>query len=127
MPQVQTTGFQPLTATLQGAGQSRDRALQRSLRDGVAEAIGVEAKGRGVHGLAIAIRDKLAAANSAQAVPSVLESINRALDDAAAKLAAQGVSQDEINAGVARFKNKLSRELNELSGGAAAASPAQVE
>lgn len=118
MHQVQTTGFQPLTTTLRGHGHGHDRALQRTLRDSVADALNVDGKGRGIHGLALAIRDKLAKSEAGKdAVPSVLETINRALDDAAAKLAAQGVARDEIDAGVARFRSKLSRELGELSGG----------
>lgn len=118
MPHVQTTGFQPLTSTLPGHAHGRDRALQRSLRDSVADALDVQAKGRGIHGLAVAIRDKLAATDGgADAVPSLLETIDRALDDAAAKLAAQGVSREDIDAGVARFKSRLAREIGELTGG----------
>lgn len=124
MPQVQTAGFQSFSP-LQIAGPSHGNrgALQRTLHDRVAEALGVETKGHGVHGLAVAIRDKLASApDGTDAVPSVLETINRALDDAAQKLAAQGASQDQIDAGIARFKAKLARELDQLAGG-----PAQPE
>lgn len=118
MHHVQTAGFQPLTSTLRGPGHGHDRALQRTLRDSVADALNIDGKGRGIHGLALAIRDKLAKSDAGKdAVPSVLETINRALDDAAAKLAAQGASKDEIDAGVTRFRNKLARELGELSGG----------
>ncbi len=45
-----------------------------------------------------------------------METIQRALDDVATKLTAQGVSQDQIDAGVARFRNKLARELSEMAG-----------
>ncbi|MES1263131.1 MAG: hypothetical protein ABUL69_02165, partial [Peristeroidobacter soli] len=48
-------------------------------------------------------------------MPSVLETINHALDDAAAKLAAQGVSQEAIDAGIARFRDKLTREIADLT------------
>jgi hypothetical protein len=121
MPHVQTTGFKPLAATLPGPHQGKERgAVQRALRDGVAEALGVEAKGLGIHGLALSIRDKLAVAGVGHdAVSSVGETIQRALDDVAGKLAAQGVSQDQIDAGVARFRDKLARELGEMAGGAA--------
>ncbi len=117
MPHVQTTGFEPLSTALQGAGHARDRALQRTLRDSVADALGVTAKGHGIHGLAVSIRDKLAASGAGtDAVPAVMETINRALDDAATKLAAQGVSRDDIDAGLARFRNKLAQEVAELAG-----------
>jgi hypothetical protein len=118
MPQVQTTGFQPLAATLPGPHYGKERgAVQRALRDGVAEALDVEAKGHGVHGLAVSIRDRLAAAGTGnEAVSGVMETIQRALDDVATKLAAQGVSQDQIDAGVTRFRNKLARELSEMAG-----------
>ena len=59
MPHVQTTGFQPLSAILHGSGHGQDRALQRTLRDGIADALGLNAKGQGIEGLAIAIRDRL--------------------------------------------------------------------
>lgn len=131
MPQVQTTGFQPLAATLPGPHHGKERgAVQRALRDGVAEALGVNAKGHGVHGLAVSIRDKLATAGTGnEAVSGVMETIQRALDDVATKLAAQGVSQDQVDAGVARFRNKLARELSEMAGGgeAPAADPAATE
>ena len=117
MPHVQTTGFERLSTALQGAGHARDRALQRTLRDSVADALGVTAKGHGIHGLAVSIRDKLAASGAGtDAVPAVMETINRALDDAATKLAAQGVSRDDIDAGLARFRNKLAQEVAELAG-----------
>lgn len=120
MGQVQTSGFQPICAPAQKSGHSGDRALQRSLRDSVAEALGVTAKGHGVHGLAIALRDKLATApDSKDAVTSVMASIDRALDEAAKRLAAQGASQKDIDAGIAKFKNKLAREIGELSGNVA--------
>jgi hypothetical protein len=118
MPQVQTTGFQPLAATLPGPHHGKERgAVQRALRDGVADALGVDAKGHGMHGLAVSIRDKLATAGTGnEAVSGVMETIQRALDDVATKLAAQGVSQDQIDAGVTRFRNKLARELSEMAG-----------
>ena len=115
MPQVQTTGFQPVSGSPREAGRDAERSIQRSLRLGVADALGLS-KGHDLHGLALAIREKLSSAVGADAVPSVLETINHALDDAAAKLAAQGVSRDEIDAGVARFRGKLTRELSELAG-----------
>jgi hypothetical protein len=122
MGQVQTSGFQPLCAPAQKSGHSSDRAMQRSLRDSVAEALGVTAKGHGVHGLAIDIRDELAtAADGKNAVTSVMATIDRALDDAAKKLSAQGLSQDDIDAGIARFKSRLAREIGELSGNATTA------
>jgi hypothetical protein len=116
MSHVQSACFQPLSAQLQGPGHG-DRAVQRALRDSVADALDLEAKGRGVHGLAVAIREKFAASNAGpDAVSSVLETIDRALDDAAGKLAAQGFSQEQIDAGIDRFRQKLAREIGELAG-----------
>jgi hypothetical protein len=54
----------------------------------------------------------------------MLETIDRALDDAAGKLAAQGVSQEQIDAGVARFRSRLAREIDALTGGDSAPKPA---
>jgi hypothetical protein len=63
------------------------------------------------------MRDKLAGAESAtDAVPAMLETIDKALQDTAADLAARGVPQEQIDAAVARFKQKLSREIGELAG-----------
>lgn len=122
MSHVQSACFQPLSAQLQGSGHG-DRAVQRALRDGVADALDLEARGRGVHGLAVAILEKFAAANAGpEAVSSVLETIDRALDDVAGKLAAQGVSQEQIDAGIERFSNKLAREIGELAGSSPAPS-----
>lgn len=123
MHQVHTSGFQPLAATLPGPHQGKERgAVQRALREGVAGALGVEAKGHGVHGLAISIRDMLASSGTGnEAVSGVMATIQRALDDVAGKLAAQGVSQEQIDAGVARFGHKLARELSEMAGSSAVA------
>ena len=124
MPQVQTDGFRPITGLLGSESRHEHRgSLQRSLRESAADALGINARGRGIHGLALAIRDKLAAGGSDS--ESVLGSINKALDAAAAKLAKQGVPQDQIDSSIARFRNKLSREINELAGnGAPAEQPA---
>jgi hypothetical protein len=118
MPQVQTESFRPVSSLLgSDSRHSQHGALQRSLRDSVASALGVEGKGRGIHGLALAIRDKLASTGSGDGVPSVLDTIKTALDDAAARLAKQGVPQEQIDASIARFRNKLAREIGELAGG----------
>jgi hypothetical protein len=124
MPQVQTNTFRPASSLLgSDSRHSHHGALQRSLRDSVASALGVDAKGRGIQGLALAIRDKLAAAGDGDAVPSVLDSIKTALDDAAARLAKQGVPQEQIDASIARFRNKLAREIGELAGSTPAEQP----
>jgi hypothetical protein len=129
MPQVQTDGFRPIAGLLGSETRHEHRgSLQRSLRESMADALGINARGRGVHGLALAIRDKLAAGGSDS--ESVLGSINKALDAAAAKLAKQGVPQDQIDSTIARFRNKLSREIGELAGNGAPteqpADPAQA-
>jgi hypothetical protein len=121
VPHVQSACFQPLSAQLQGPGHG-DHAVQRALRDGVADALDLEARGRGVQGLAVAIREKFAAVNAGpEAVSSVLETINRALDDAGDKLAAQGVSREQIDAGIERFRQKLAREVGGIAGSGASA------
>ncbi len=123
MPHVQTTGFKPAFPSLSGEDSHRSlRLVQKSLRDGIADALDLDARGRGLQGLAAAIRDKISGAGP-DAVPSMLETIDRALDDAAGKLAAQGVSQEQIDAGVARFRNRLAREIEALAGGDATPKP----
>jgi len=124
MPHVQSTGFKPAFPSLGNEDSHRSlRLVQKTLRDGIADALDIDAKGRGLQSLAVAIRDKFSGAGP-DAVPSMLETIDRALDDAAGKLAAQGVSQEQIDAGVARFKNRLAREIDALAGNDMAPKPA---
>lgn len=123
MPHVQTTGFKPAFPSLNGEDSHRSlRLVQKTLRDGIAEALDLDVRGRGLQGLAGAIRDKLSGAGP-DAAPAMLETIDRALDDAAGKLAAQGVSREQIDAGVGRFRAGLAREIDALSGANASPKP----
>jgi hypothetical protein len=123
MSQVLTNNFRPLAGMSCGVpSEHRERhTVQRSLVAGVAEALDLDVRGRGIHSLAAAIRDKLASGEGgSEAAASMLQSIDEALEAAGAKLAERGVSQEQIDAGIARFRARLSRELNELA-------PAEVE
>src|SRR6185369_6945074 len=90
-----------------GHGSGISQALQ-SLRTGVSQALGIGGA-KGVHGIAEAIRDKLANLdpNAPDPVPDLLRTINGALDAASKALADQGVDQGTIDAAVKRFRAGL--------------------
>lgn len=101
----------------QDAGQQ----LQRSLRASVSEALDVRRKGHGLHGMVLAIRDSLAQGKSADELAT---KIDTALDAASKHLAELGYSQDEIDTAVARFRDRLSHEIDAVSSTSAAQSVA---
>src|SRR5882672_3666789 len=97
------------------------RALQRTLSQSVSEALDVRRKGQGVHGMVLAIRDSLASGDKADELAAKIDS---ALDAASKHLAEQGYSPDEINAAVARFRDRLAHEIDVLAKQAPAANDA---
>ena len=88
------------------------RELQRALRASVSTALDVRARGHGLHGMVLAIRDALAQGDKADELAA---RIDGALDAASKHLAEQGYSQDEIDAAVSRFRDRLSREIDSLA------------
>jgi hypothetical protein len=93
------------------------RQIQQTLRAGVLDALGITGSGHGVRGIAAALRQVLANADpdAPDPVPSLLETINTALDTAAKKLADQGVDQKTIDAAVKRFRSDLAHALDSLT------------
>ena len=97
-----------------GAKQDSDgsRELQRSLRSSVATALDVRTKSHGLHGMVLAIRDALAQGDKADELAAKIDS---ALDAASKHLAEQGFSQDQIDAAVSRFRDRLAHEIDGLA------------
>jgi hypothetical protein len=88
------------------------RELQRTLRASVSSALDVRTRGHGLHGMVLAIRDALAQGDKADELAA---KIDGALDAASKHLAEQGFSQDEINAAVSRFRDRLAHEIDGLA------------
>jgi len=88
------------------------RELQRTLRVSVSSALDVRTRGHGLHGMVLAIRDALAQGDKADELAA---KIDGALDAASKHLAEQGYSQDEINAAVSRFRDRLAHEIDGLA------------
>jgi hypothetical protein len=106
-----------------GVKQETDgRELQRALRASVSEALDVQRRGHGVHGIVLAIRDSLARGEDADQLSA---KVDQALDAASKHLAEKGYTQDQIDAAVARFRNRLVHEIDALAGDAPATGAAQ--
>jgi len=101
------------------------RRIQQTLKAGVLDALGIKGAAHGVRGIAAALREVLAnaAPDAPDPVPSLLETINTALDTAAKKLADQGVDQKTIDAAVKRFRSDLAHALDSLAPSVPEASP----
>lgn len=91
---------------------SDGRELQRALRTSVSQALDVRRQGHGLHGMVLAIRDALASGEKADELAAKVDS---ALDAASKHLAEQGYSQDQIDAAVSRFRDRLSHEIDSLA------------
>jgi hypothetical protein len=102
--------------------ESDGRELQRALRASVSEALDVQRRGHGVHGIVLAIRDSLARGEDANQLSA---KVDLALDAASKHLAEKGYTQDQIDAAVARFRDRLVREIDALAGDAPATGAAQ--
>lgn len=94
-------------------GSDGQRELQRALRASVSDALDVRRKGHGMQGMVAAIRESLARGDDANELAT---KIDTALDAASKHLAEQGYDQDQIDAAVSRFRNRLSREIDALAG-----------
>src|SRR3954467_5989022 len=93
-----------------GGKQDQDgRDLQRTLRASVSQALDVRRQGHGLHGMVLAIRDALTSGDEADELAA---KVDGALDAASKHLAEQGYSQDEIDAAVSRFRDRLAREID---------------
>src|SRR5690348_17224116 len=92
---------------------SSERELQRTLRASVSQALDVRRQGHGLHGMVLAIRDALASGEKSE---DLAAKVDKALDAAAKHLAEQGYSQDEIDAAVSRFRDRLAHEIDALAG-----------
>lgn len=92
--------------------ESDGRELQRALRASVSQALDVRRQGHGLHGMVLAIRDALASGEKADELAA---KVDGALDAAAKHLAEQGYSQDEIDAAVSRFRDRLAHEIDALA------------
>ncbi|HTU66510.1 MAG TPA: hypothetical protein VMF52_11215 [Steroidobacteraceae bacterium] len=92
--------------------QDSGQQLQRALRASVSQALDVRRQGHGLHGMVLAIRDSLARGDDANALET---KIDKALDAASKHLAEQGYSQDEIDAAISKFRNRLAREIDDLA------------
>jgi len=107
----------PLTPAAAGTQDSHGKvSLQQLLRNHVIQALGLPSTTHGIHGIAGALRDKLANADAdaPDAVPDLLKSINDALEQASKALADQGVDQKTIDAAVRQFRGRLAREIDSL-------------
>jgi hypothetical protein len=100
-------------ASVCNQGSDGQRELQRALRASVSEALDVRGRGHGLQGMVHAIRDSLARGDDANELAT---KIDTALDAASKHLAEQGYDQDQIDAAVSRFRNRLSREIDALAG-----------
>src|ERR1043165_369116 len=99
-----------------GNNQEPDgRELQRPLRSSVSQALDVRKQGHGLHGMVLAIRDALA---SGEKSDELAAKVDKALDAASKHLAEQGYSQDEIDAAVSRFRDRLAHEIDSLTSNA---------
>jgi hypothetical protein len=106
-----------------GVKQDSDgRELQRALRASVSEALDVQRRGHGVHGIVLAIRDSLARGEDADQLSA---KVDQALDAASKHLAEKGYTQDQIDAAVARFRDRLVHEIDALAGDVPASGAAQ--
>src|ERR1043165_9018671 len=96
-----------------GNNQEPDgRELQRPLRSSVSQALDVRRQGHGLHGMVLAIRDALASGDKADELAA---KVDNALAAASKHLAEQGYSQDQIDAAVSRFRDRLSHEIDALA------------
>lgn len=91
---------------------SEGRELQRTLRASVSQALDLRKQGHGLHGMVLAIRDALA---SGEKSDELAAKVDKALDAASKHLAEQGYSQDEIDAAVSRFRDRLAHEIDSLA------------
>jgi hypothetical protein len=94
-------------------GSDGQRELQRALRASVSEALDVPRRGQGLQGMVHAIRESLARGDD---VSELAAKIDTALDAASKHLAEQGYDQDQIDAAVSRFRNRLAREIDAIAG-----------
>jgi hypothetical protein len=92
--------------------ESDGRELQRALRSSVSQALDVRRQGHGLHGMVLAIRDALASGDKADELAA---KVDNALDAASKHLAEQGYSQDQIDAAVSRFRDRLAHEIDALA------------
>jgi hypothetical protein len=108
------TTITPRDAIHARSGQHSDgtRELQRSLRASVTAALDVRSKAHGLHGMVLAIRDALTQGADADELAA---KIDTALDAASKHLAEQGYPQDEIDAAVSRFRDRLAQEIDTLA------------
>jgi len=97
---------------------SDGRDLQRTLRATVSQALDVRRQGHGLHGMVLAIRDALASGEKADELAA---KVDGALDAASRHLAEQGYSQDQIDAAVSRFRDRLAHEIDALASNAPSA------
>ncbi len=106
-----------------GVKQDPDgRDLQRALRASVSETLDVQRRGHGVHGIVLAIRDSLARGEDADQLSA---KVDLALDAASKHLAEKGYTQDQIDAALTRFRNRLVHEIDALAGDSPATGAAQ--
>ena len=92
--------------------ESDGRELQRTLRASVSQALDMRRQGHGLHGMVLAIRDALA---SGEKSDELAAKVDKALDAASKHLAEQGYSQDEIDAALSRFRDRLAHEIDSLA------------
>jgi hypothetical protein len=100
-------------ASVCNPGSDGQRELQRALRASVSEALDVRRRGHGLQGMVHAIRDSLARGDDANELAA---KIDTALDAASKHLAEQGYDQDQIDAAVSRFRDRLAREIDAIAG-----------
>jgi hypothetical protein len=122
-------GVQPDVPATVGGGA---RSAFDTLADAVTRGLGVDGKGSGdrsFDGLALALRDALAAGDgSSGAVDGLLKKVSDALGTARSTLIANGLSERDADRAIAAFQSKLADAVESLSAkiqaGGAAQAPA---